>query len=264
MSTVTCLEHAETPGIATIMLNRPEYHNALDAEMVRLLLLHFQTLANKPSVRAVFLEGQGSTFCSGIDLSWMKANRTDHMIDNNTVGRQLAELLAMMHQFNKPIIALVSGPAFGGGLGLIACSDIAIATKSVTFCFSEVRLGLIPAVISPYVIGAIGARSALRYFLTGEHFDAVEAHRIGLVHEVISDRALRPTSMNIARALVAGGPCALSKTKQLVANIANKPLDPELIASTVAWISDIGQTAEAQEGVSAFLEKRRASWRTQG
>lgn len=261
MSIVTCLEHSEIAGIATITLNRPEYHNALNAEMVRLLRLHFQTLANKSSVRAVFLEAHGNTFCSGIDLAWIKENRTDQTIDNNNAGRELADLLAVMHQFSKPIVAMVNGPAFGGGLGLVACSDIVIATQAITFCFSEVRLGLIPAVISPYIIGAIGARSALRYFLTAEHFDADDAHLIGLVHVVVSGQALRAASLNIAQALVAGGPCALAQTKQLVANVANKPLDQALIDSTVAWISEVGQTAEAQEGVSAFLEKRRASWR---
>lgn len=264
MSTVTCLNHADSTGIATIILNRPDCHNALNEEMVHSLLEHLQALEENRSVRAVILEGSGDTFCAGVDLNWMKCCGHERIMDNDAVGHQLAELLSAVHHFNKPTIAIVKGAAFGGGIGLIACCDIALATRTANFCFSEVRLGLIPSVISPYVIGAIGARTILRYFLTAERFDAVEAHRIGLIHEVLTEQSLGTYTQKITQALIAGGPGALTRTKKLVDEVSNSPLGSALIDTTLEWISDVRQTAEAQEGVSAFMEKRQASWRVPG
>ncbi len=264
MSEDVCLNKIDSMGTATILLNRPDYHNALDENMVHLLQKHFQANEENHSVRVVILRGRGESFCSGIDLHWMKVRRHDDSSGNNTAADELAKLLWVMHHLNKPIVAIVNGPVFGGGIGLIACCDIVLGTRSARFCFSEVRLGLIPGVISPYVINAIGPRVALRYFLTAECFDAVEAHRIGLIHEVLSGQSMGRHTGEITKALVAGGPGALTRTKQLVDRVANQPLNNLLVDTTIEWMSEVRITAEAQEGVNAFFDKRPASWTAPG
>ena len=178
----------------------------------------------------------------------------------DTVSLKLAQLMQLLHNHIKPTIILITGATYGGGIGLVACCDIAIATQNTRFCFSEVRLGLVPAIISPYIVKALGKRIALRYFLTAENFDAQEAWRIGLVHHVVTEAKLGDYLNKITSALIAASPNALSKTKMIVAEVSTRPLDDRLIQRTSQLITEIRNTSEAQEGISAFLQKRKATW----
>ena len=187
---------------------------------------------------------------------------SDHnvAVGEDRVALKLAELMRTLHSHFKPTIALVTGATYGGGIGLVACCDIALASQDAHFCFSEVRLGLIPSVISPYVVRAIGERTARRYFLTAEHFDAQEAYRIGLVHNVETEGNLKERLNTFTDSLIAGGPCALTRTKELVDEIATVPLDDALVQKTAEWITQVRESPEAKEGISAFMEKRTSSW----
>jgi methylglutaconyl-CoA hydratase len=166
-----------------------------------------------------------------------------------------------LNELRKPTLALVQGPAFGGGVGLVACCDIAIAAESASFCLSEVRLGLIPAAISPYVIAAMGERAARRYFLSAERFSAAEAQRLGLVHEVLPDEQLEARGQHLAKALLAGGPRALQAAKKLISEVGRRPLDEDLVEDTARRIAGLRSGKEAREGIAAFLEKRKPRWR---
>lgn len=256
----TCLQRFDSSGIATITLNRPDVHNALDENTVNLLLKYLLELEENAAVRAVVLSSSGNNFCAGADLNWMQNSDKQLTEGKDPVAQKLAELMSTLHNLYKPTIALVHGAVYGGGAGLVACCDIALASRSAHFCFSEVRLGLIPAVISPYVVRAIGERTALRYFLTAEHFDAAEAYRIGLVHEVTSEDTLEANVNKITDMLIAGGPFALTRTKKLLDDVAIVPLDNSIILKTTEWIADVLQTPEAQEGMKAFLQKRKPAW----
>ena len=256
----TCLQRIDPDGIATITLNRPDVHNALDENTVNLLLKYLQEMEENTSVRAVVLSSRGTNFCAGADLKWMQSSNSQLTEGKDPVAHKLAELMSTLHNLYKPTIALVNGAVYGGGAGLVACCDIALASRSAHFCFSEVRLGLIPAVISPYVVRAIGERTARRYFLTAEHFDAAEAYRIGLVHEVAGEATLPAIVNKITNALIAGGPCALTRTKELLDEVTIAPLDKSIMLKTTEWIADVRQTPEAQEGMKAFLQKRKPSW----
>ncbi len=260
MSEHPCLLQINSAGIATLSLNRPDVHNALDEATVNLLIKYLHELEENTLVRAIVLTSTGKNFCSGADLKWMLSS-DDYMVEGeDSVGQKLAELMQVLHSHFKPTIALVTGATYGGGAGLVACCDIALASRDAHFCFSEVRLGLIPSVISPYVIRAIGERLARHYFLTAEHFDAHEAYRIGLVHEVVEGSNFQQCLNKITDALIAGGPCALTRTKELVDVISTAPLDDSLIQKTVEWIAEVRKTPEAKEGISAFIKKRNASW----
>jgi methylglutaconyl-CoA hydratase len=248
-------------GVATIRLNRPALHNAFDDRLIAALTEALEAAGRDDGVRAVVLAAEGRSFSAGADLNWMRRMAGYSPAENEADARRLALLMATLDGLPKPTVARVQGSAFGGGVGLVACCDIAIAAEGAQFALTEVRLGLIPAVISPYVVGAIGARAARRYFLTAERFDAAEAHRLGLVHRVVPATELDETVAGILAALAEGGPQALCAAKELVAAVAERPVDPGMIEDTVQRIAAARAGTEGREGVAAFLEKRKPAWR---
>ena len=247
-------------GVATICMNRPEVHNAFDDAFIAALTAELRRLDQLPEARVIVLAANGKSFSAGADLNWMRRMATYSREENLRDAMALAGLMRTLDGMKKPTVARVQGAAFGGGVGLVACCDIAIASTNAAFSLSEVRLGLIPSVISPYVIAAIGEREARRYFLTAERFDAVEARRIGLVHEVVDSGALDETVAKMAGQLLKGGPQALAAAKKLIADVSRRSMDDALLAETARRIATIRVEREGQEGVSAFLEKRPPSW----
>jgi methylglutaconyl-CoA hydratase len=247
-------------GDATVILNRPEVHNAFDPEMVEQLTRCLRELEAQPAVRCVVLLGAGSSFCAGADIEHMKQSATDTRRRNFRAAQHAARMFATLNGLRKPTLAAVRGAVRGGGMGLVAACDIAIAARGATFRLSEVRLGIMPAMISPYLIGAIGQRMARRYMLSGEEFDAAEAARIGLVHEVVEEEELDARIARMLAELRSGGPAALAATKKLVPLSARAPLNARLVDETARRIAAIRATPEAQEGLAAFLEKRRPDW----
>jgi methylglutaconyl-CoA hydratase len=242
-------------------MNRPELHNAFDEEFVAGLTTVLKALDADPSVRLVRLAASGKSFCAGADLNCMKRMAGNTREQNFADAHAIAELMRTLNFLSRPTIALVQGAAYGGGVGLTSCCDIALATERASFCVSEVKLGLIPAVISPYVIAAIGARAARRYFLTAEVIDAAEAHRIGLVHEVVTDETgLAAAADRITDRLLQNGPGALSAAKALITTVTGRPVDDALVTETAGLMTDRRASAECREGLSAFLEKRPAAW----
>ena len=247
-------------GIATIRLNRPDVHNAFDDALIAALAAELTRLDHSPAARVIVLAANGKSFSAGADLNWMRRMAGYSQKENLRDATALAGLMRTLDVMNKPTIARVQGAAFGGGVGLVACCDIAVAAAEATFSLSEVRLGLIPSVISPYVIAAIGERAARRYFLTAERFDAAEARRIGLVHEVVDGASLDLTIGKIAAHLLKGGPHALAGAKKLIADVSRRPMDDKLAMETALRIATIRVQREGQEGVAAFLEKRAPDW----
>jgi methylglutaconyl-CoA hydratase len=213
------------------------------------------------SDRAVILAGRGRSFCAGADVAWMQAAAEGDFETNLTDARRLAALLRTLATLRKPALARIHGAALGGGMGLAAACDICVAASDAVFATSETRLGLIPSVISPYVLRAIGARQASRYFLTAERLSADDAHRLGLVHEVVDGAALDAKITELLNALLRGGPKALAEAKQLVRDVADRPLDDTLIEATARRIAEVRAGPEAKEGLAAFLEKRPPEWR---
>ena len=251
----------DAAGVATLTLDRPEAHNAFDERAVAALTERFSRWGSAREIRAVVVAARGETFCAGADIGWMRRAAALSEAENLADAGALAELLAVLNTLPKPTVALVQGPAYGGGVGLVACCDIALAVRRARFQFSEVKLGLIPAVIAPYAIAAIGARQARRYFLTAEPMSAEEALRLGLVHEVLDDAAaLGAAGGRIAGALAAAAPGALAEAKALIAALAGRPIDSPLIEATARRIADRRASPEAREGLSAFLEKRPPRW----
>ena len=249
-------------GVATVTLNRPEVHNALDDVTIAGLTTILRDLDADGSVRVVILAGEGKTFCAGADLNWMRRTADIGEQENLRDAQSIAAMLRALDEMSKPAIAAVHGAAFGGGVGLAACADIAIAAEDAEFCLSEVRLGLVPAVISPYVIRAIGPRQARRYFLTAERFSAMEARRIGLVHEIVPAAGLAKKVEEVSAALSQGGPHALAAAKEIIARVFGRPVDEMTIQYTAERIAAVRASAEGREGMSAFLEKRPPKWRT--
>ncbi|SOC23710.1 enoyl-CoA hydratase/isomerase family protein [Thalassospira xiamenensis] len=247
-------------GVARITLNRPEIHNAFDDVLIGDLTAKLDALDADPAVRVMILTGAGKSFSAGADLNWMKRMAGYSHAENLADSRALARLMKTLNFCSKPTIGLINGAAFGGGVGLAACCDIVIASDRASFCLSEAKLGLIPAVISPYVVEAIGVSQARRYFLTAERFDAATAHAIGLVHEIVSGDDLIARGDAIAKLLLANGPGAMDAAKSLIYAVANKPIDDDVIDDTARRIADQRASAEGREGVSAFLEKRPAKW----
>lgn len=260
MSEQSLLFDISDDGVARITLNRPDIHNAFNDELISRLEAAIAEVRGNGQVRAVLLGAAGQSFSAGADLNHMKRTAGYSRADNLADAKVMAELLHAIHTLDKPVVARVQGSAYGGGLGLIAASDIAISADSAKFMLSEVRLGLIPAVISPYVIGAIGARQARRYFLTGERFDAAEARRIGLVHAVVSGESLDATVNALLADLAKCGPSAVAAAKALVADVAGREIDAAVRDDTAARIADLRAGAEGREGVAAFLDKRRPAW----
>lgn len=254
------LLNVDNVGIATITLNRPAVHNAIDDKLISELIPILRTLNNDNSIRAIVLTGNGPSFCSGADLNWMKRMAAYNEIENLRDASALAELLTMFASSPKPTVALVQGDAFAGGLGLICSCDIAISVDSAFFAITEVRLGLMPSVISPFVINAIGERNARRYFLTAERFNAMTAKQIGLLQMVVPDAMLSKSGEELLKKLLMGGPTALTKTKGLINKVKNSRFDENLMSSLSKGIAEIRISPEAQEGMAAFLEKRKPSW----
>ncbi len=248
-------------GVATITLRRPDVHNAFDDELIERLRRELQGLENDPVVRVVVLAAEGKSFSAGADLNWMKRMAEYDRSENLEDAKNLGKLMATLYRMRQPTVALVQGPAYGGGVGLVACCDIAIASEAAHFCLSEVRLGLIPAVIGPYVIEAIGERQAARYMMTAEKFSAERARELGLVHEVVPADKLIEKRYEIVDALLKGGPRALSEVKNLVSYVSNSATqDEKVVRDTAGHIARVRATDEGQEGVAAFLEKRKPTW----
>ncbi|MEZ5647610.1 MAG: enoyl-CoA hydratase/isomerase family protein [Alphaproteobacteria bacterium] len=245
--------------IAHLILDRPEKHNAFDDVLISNLTTALENLNADSLVRIVVLAAEGLSFSAGGDLAWMRRAATYNDLENLADARSLAKLIATLDRMAKPTIAAIQGPAYGGGCGLIAACDIAIAVESAVFALTEVRLGLIPAVISPYVTRAIGQRQARRLFLTAEKFSADEAYRIGFIHKIVTAENLEEEVDKIIDLLLLGGPQALVAAKQLVSDIG-VALDQNLIDATAQKISEIRKTPEGREGVGAFLEKRKPTW----
>lgn len=247
-------------GNAVVMLNRPDVHNAFDPEMVEALTASLTRLGADPHVRAVVLIGAGESFCAGADIGHMKKSAGYTKKQNHAVALQSARMLHTLYTLPKPTIASVRGAVRGGGCGLVAACDIAVASLNATFRFSEVKLGIIPAMISPYVIAAIGSRMSHRYMLTGEEFDCAEAFRIGMVHDISEEEHLNERIGALLGDLYTSGPQAIAAVKDLIRLSANSPVDEKLIQETSRRIAQIRATPEAQEGLSAFLEKRKPAW----
>ena len=247
-------------GVGTIRMNRPDVHNAFDDVLIAALSAELRRLDGLPEARVIVLAAGGKSFSAGADLNWMRRMAKYSQEENLRDGMALADLMRTLDGMRKPTIARVQGAAFGGGVGLVACCDIAIASTEAVFSLSEVRLGLIPSVISPYVIAAIGEREARRYFLTAERFDAVEARRIGLVHEVVNVDALDAAVATMTAHLLKGGPQALAAAKKLIVDVSRRPMDDALSAETARRIAAIRVEAEGQEGLAAFFDKRPPAW----
>ena len=247
-------------GLATITLNRPDVHNAFNDAIIERLIAAIDTCHNHEDVRVVLLQSTGKNFSAGADLNWMKSMAALNHEENKRDAAGLASLMEKLYRLDKPVVTRVQGKSFGGALGLIACSDIVVATDNASFCLSEVRIGLVPAVISPYVVRAMGQRLASRYFLTAETFDAQQAHAFGLVHEVCAEDALEDTVNDLLSKLLNNGPQAVAKAKALVQYVAENQIDAVTIHHTTELIADIRVSAQGQEGLGAFLEKRKPNW----
>ena len=257
---MTALTLTTQGAIRTITLSRPDVRNAFNDEVIAELKAAFEDAGQADDVRCVVLAAEGPAFCAGADLNWMR-RMADYTRDENLADAScLAGMLHTIYTCPKPTIARVQGDVFAGGVGLVAACDMAISVDTATYCLSEVKLGLIPATISPYVIRAMGARASHRYFLTAERFNAVEAHRIGLVHEVVTANALDAKLHELTQALVSASPNAVKACKQLVQDVAEKDIDSALITRTVVGIADIRASAEGKEGVQSFLQKRKPNW----
>lgn len=246
--------------VARITLCRPEIRNAFNDEVIAELSEAFQSLGQRDDVRAVVLAAEGPAFCAGADLNWMRRMADYTREENLADAAKLAEMLRVMYECTKPTIAAVQGDVYAGGMGLVAACDLAVSVDSANYCLSEVKLGLIPATISPYVIRAMGARAAHRYFLTAERFNAAEAHRIGFVHEVVAADALDAKVDEMLKALTSASPNAVRACKRLVQDVAEQAISASLIEATVAGIADIRASDEGREGVQSFLQKRKPNW----
>lgn len=249
----------ESSGLATLTLNRPEQHNAFNAKMILSIIDALSDLSHQPHVKMLVIRGAGQSFCSGGDLKWMQETAQYTQEENERDAKHLGDMMFKLAHFNKPTLAVVQGPAYGGGIGIIACCNMAIASTNAQFCFSEVRLGLIPAIIGPYIIKAIGPRQALAYFLSGKVFDANVAGKIGLCHEVVAPEKLDTTAYQWIEAILQGGPRSLMEISDFVSDFC-APLTQDLVHKTAQIIARLRVSPEGQEGLSAFLEKRRPNW----
>jgi methylglutaconyl-CoA hydratase len=248
-------------GIGIITLNRPDRHNAFDSQTIGELIQSFAGMASDDAVRVVVLSSAGKSFCAGADLEWMRTAAKWTSAENEADARVLAEMLHRLATLPKPTIARVQGAAYGGGVGLIAACDVAVATFDAQFALSEVKLGLIPATIAPHVIAAIGERHARRYMLTAERFSAAEAYRLGLVHEMVADEASLDLAVGaIIDAVLDNGPDALAECKDLIRAVGHRPIDAVVIADTARRIARVRASDEGRQGVAAFLEGRKPGW----
>jgi len=260
MNAKNLLFNIDHRGVATISLNRPERHNAFDDQLIAELTQVLEQVASDNQVRAVVLASEGKSFSAGADLHWMQRMAQYSFEENLADASALGNLLRVLNFLPKPTIARVQGAAFGGAVGLVSCCDIAVASVRAKFCLSEVKIGIVPATISPYVIAAIGQRAARRYFVTAEPFDAATAAQLGLVSKVVEESELDAVVNRMLEQLLANSPAAICAAKKLVFEVAEQPIDDALIARTSELIAGIRVSDEGQEGLSAFLEKRTPSW----
>ena len=250
----------DSRGVARVTLNNPDKHNAFDDQMIIELTNAFNALAANANVRIMLLKSEGKSFSAGADLDWMKRMASYSYQQNLNDARALAAMLKALHQMPIPTIARVQGATFGGAVGLISCCDIALASSNASFALSEVKIGLVPSTISPYVIAAIGERHAKRYFMTAERFDANTALQIDLVHEAVEKSLLDDKVEQLITAILSNGPEAVAVAKQLIFAVSGKPIDSKLIEHTCEVIAGIRVSAQGQEGLSAFLDKRKPNW----
>ncbi len=261
---IETLEILRDGGVATIWMNRPDVHNAFNAQLIADLTTACRVLDADDSVRVVVLAGRGKSFSAGADLNWMKAAASASVEENIADAGRLAGMLRTLAEMSKPTIARVHGAALGGGMGLASACDICVASSRAVFATSEVRFGIIPSAIGPYVLRAIGERQCYRYFQTAERIDAVRAMAIGLVHEMAGDdAALDAKVAELVQALLAGGPKAQAAAKELIRGVVNRPVDDGVVADTAHRIAHLRATPEAREGLDAFLAKRPAAWMAQ-
>ncbi|MCA1247676.1 enoyl-CoA hydratase/isomerase family protein [Massilia sp. MS-15] len=246
--------------VAAVTLNRPDLRNAFNEHAIAELALAFEELGRMETVRAIVLAANGPAFCAGADLNWMKKMAGYSHSENQQDAARLADMLRTIYLCPKPVVAKVQGDCYAGGMGLVAACDIVVASELAHFCLSEVKLGLIPATISPYVIKAMGEQASRRYFLTAERFDAIEARRIGFAHEVVAPEALDATVAGIVKALVGNSPNAVREAKKLVREVVGQPVDDALLLDTAGRIAEIRASLEGREGVASFLEKRKPGW----
>ena len=246
--------------VATIWMNRPELHNAFDENLIAELTAACIALDEDDDIRVVVLAGRGKSFSAGGDLNWMKRAANNSVEENMSDARGLAGMLRTLAEMKKPTIARVQGAALGGGTGLTAACDIAVASTKAVFATSEVKFGIIPSAISPYVVRAIGARQAYRYFQSAERIDASRARELGLVHEAVEPKALDAKVAEIVAALIQGGPLAQAAAKDLIRAVDNKPINDNVVEDTAHRIAHLRATPEAKDGIAAFLDKRQPSW----
>ena len=248
--------------VATVTLNRPEIRNAFNDEMIAELTAAFTELGANDNVRVIVLAAAGKAFCAGADLNWMRAMADYSYEENLADADKLAQMLKTIYECPKPTIAAIQGDVYAGGMGLVAVCDVAIAVKIANFCLSEVRLGLAPATISPYVMKALGARAAQRYFLSAEVFDAKKARQMGFIHERVSEESLNEEVAALCAKMVKNSSDAVKTCKRLLHDVEGAPITDELIADTVKSIADIRSSEQGKEGVQAFLQKRKPNWLT--
>ena len=249
------------PHVAEVFLNRPEVRNAFNDGVIAELTEAFTTLGADPALRVIVLGGHGKAFCAGADLAWMRAMADYSWQQNEADAAQLARMLWTVYAGPLPVVGRLHGDCYAGGLGLAAACDVLVAVEGMQFCLSEARLGLLPATIAPYVIRALGEQAARRWFTTAERFGAREAQRLGCVHEVVTDAAALDAKVaEIVATLAANGPAAVKACKQLVKDLAGRPIDDGLRADTARRIADIRASAEGKEGVQSFLDKRAPAW----
>ncbi len=249
-------------GVATVWMNRPERHNAFDETLIAELQAAFSALDDDAATRVIVLAGRGKSFSAGADLNWMRRAAAYGVEENLRDARALAAMLRAIDRTRKPTVARVHGAALGGGTGLACACNVAIASTDASFATTEVKFGIVPATIGPYVVRAIGERMASRYFLTAERFDAHEARRIGMVHEVCAPEALDERVRAVTQSQLAGGPSAQAAAKLLLRTITHRTIDDALIEDTARCIAELRATPEAKEGVGAFLDKRDPAWRS--
>ena len=246
--------------LATVTLNRPDVRNAFNEATIAELTQAFSALGADESVRAIVLAANGPAFCAGADLHWMKKMAGYTHAENHADALQLATMLRTIYECPQPVVARVQGDCYAGGMGLVAACDIVVAVDEAQFCLSEVKLGLIPATIAPYVIKAMGEQAARRYFLTAERFTAATALHLGFAHEVVAGAALDARVAEIVQALVNNSPAAVRQAKTLVREVAGRPVDDALVDDTAARIAAIRASEQGREGVASFLEKRKPAW----
>jgi methylglutaconyl-CoA hydratase len=252
-----------SPHVAEVYLNRPEVRNAFNDGVIAELSAAFQQLGTDPDLRAIVLGGHGKAFCAGADLTWMRAMADYSWEQNRADAAKLAEMLWTVWSCPLPVVGRVHGDCYAGGVGLAAVCDVLVAAEGVQFCLSEARLGLLPATIGPYVVRALGEQASRRYFVSAERFDAARAHALGFVHECVAADTLDAKVNEIVATLVANGPAAVKACKQLVKDMARRPIDAALREDSAHRIADIRASAEGKEGVQSFLNKRAPAWQSQ-